>query len=346
MLAREPIEQFLSTLEAQKGFSGNTLAAYRNDLSQFAGYLDQEQEVERYGGRPDSWSNVTRNNIIAFLLYLKEQRKAATTVARKQAAIKSFFKFLSSRGIVASNPVEDLASPHVDRALPQTINAGEVERLLHEMDTAPDSPEVLRDRAMMQLLYATGLRVGETVALDVRDVDLGDNTVSTSGRGKTRRVSIGSRATLNALADYLEKGRPALARLTESRGAALADAGDDNRALFLNHRGQRLTRQGFWLILKRYANLAGLGEISPHTLRHSFAAQKLNSGTDMRDLQQILGHANISTTQVYARIGQKNERSKGKQSNKRNMVKQGNQGNQGNGGNEGSVARRKKKVVS
>ncbi len=334
MLNRELIEQFLTTLQAQKGFSGNTLAAYRNDLSQFADYMDEGQDVERFGGRPDNWTSVTRNNIVAFLLYLKEAHKAATTVARKQAAIKSFFKFLSSRGMVSSNPVEDLASPHVDRALPQTINASEVERLLHEMNVAPDSAEVLRDRAMMQLLYATGLRVGETVALDVHDVDLTDNSVSTTGRGKSRRVPIGSMDTLNALASYLAKGRPVLARNTENSGPALAESDDDSRALFLNHRGKRLTRQGFWLILKRYAKSAGLDEISPHTLRHSFAAQKLNSGTDMRDLQQILGHANISTTQVYARIGQKQERSK------RSNAKRG------TGGSGGRTAQPRQKAVS
>jgi len=330
MLDHEPIEQFLATLEAQKGFSGNTLAAYRNDLSQFAKYLDEEQNLQ--GGRPGSWGGVSRDHIVSFLLYLKERQYAATTVARKQAAIKSFFKFLSSRGIVSSNPVEDLASPHVDRALPQTINASEVERLLHEMDIAPDSPEALRDRAMMQLLYATGLRVGETVALDVRDVDLDEKTVDTGGRGKTRHLSIGSSATLDALADYIEHGRSVLAR-SGKRGATLADD-DDSRALFLNHRGQRLTRQGFWLILKRYAKSAGLSEISPHTLRHSFAAQKLNSGTDMRDLQQILGHANISTTQVYARIGQKQGRGRARK------------GTKDNGENGGSAAQRQKKAVS
>jgi integrase/recombinase XerD len=337
MLDREPIEQFLTSLEAQKGFSGNTLAAYRNDLSQFAEYLGEGQGVQ--GRRPSTWSSVTRDHIVSFLLYLKERQYAATTVARKQAAIKSFFKFLTSRGIVSSNPVEDLASPHVDRALPQTINASEVERLLHEMDVAPDSPEVLRDRAMMQLLYATGLRVGETVALDVRDVDLGDKTVATGGRGKTRRVSIGSSTTLDALANYVENGRPVLARSARSSGATLADD-DDRRALFLNHRGQRLTRQGFWLILKRYANSAGLSEISPHTLRHSFAAQKLNSGTEMRDLQHILGHANISTTQVYARIGQKQERGRAKKSNKDNGETRGTRSTRG------SAAQRKTKAVS
>jgi integrase/recombinase XerD len=186
----------------------------------------------------------------------------------------------------------------------------------------------------MQLLYATGLRVGETVALDVSDVSLSDGTVSTTGRSKSRNVSIGSQATLDALGGYLAKGRPVLARTAENSGSALADNSDDSRALFLNHRGQRLTRQGFWLILKRYAKSAGLDEISPHTLRHSFAAQKLNSGTDVRDLQQILGHANISTTQVYARIGQKQGRSKRSNSDKTN------------GGSGGRAAQPRKKAVS
>jgi integrase/recombinase XerD len=322
MLDREPIDQFLADLEGRKGFSSNTLAAYRNDLTQFADYLSQGEgaSVKPISG----WRSVGRDAIMSFLLYLKERQYAVTTVARKQAAIKSFFKFLVASGTVPSNPGEDLASPHVDRALPQTISAGEVERLLHAMDTAPDSPEVLRDRAMMALLYATGLRVGETVALDVDDVDLKAGTLATAGRGKTRSVPVGPEPG-DALRDYLDRGRPVLAR-AHREGASLAkDATPgDSSALFLNHRGQRLTRQGFWLILKRYAKSAGLGDISPHTLRHSFAAQKLDSGTDMRDLQRILGHANISTTQVYARIGRNEERNRSAAPQmKRNAVSRG-----------------------
>jgi integrase/recombinase XerD len=322
MLDREPIEQFLAELEGRKGFSTNTLSAYRNDLTQFADYLGlgQGEAVKPVS----NWRDVGRDAIMSFLLYLRERQYAVTTVARKQAAIKSFFKFLVARGTVPTNPGEDLASPHVDRALPQTISEGEVARLLHEMDAAPDSPEVLRDRAMMALLYATGLRVGETVALDVSDVDLKANTLATAGRGKTRSVPIGPEAG-GALGDYVERGRPGLAR-AHREGASLAKEAfpGDSSALFLNHRGQRLTRQGFWLILKRYAKSAGLGDISPHTLRHSFAAQKLDSGTDMRDLQRILGHANISTTQVYARIGRKDERNRSSAPQlKRNALSQG-----------------------
>lgn len=303
MLTQEPIDQFLGTLEAQKGFSGNTLAAYRSDLAQFAQYLRGEAGLHSSIQPPSSWSQVNQSHIMQFILYMRE-RYANTTVARKQAAIKSFFKFLTSKGTVSSNPVQDLAAPHVDRALPHTIDANEVTRLLREMYITHDSPETLRDRAMMQLLYATGLRVGETVALDLSDVDMEAGTVGTRSRGKIRRITITSPESLQALRDYMERGRNVLAR---TRGTTPA-LDDDMRALFLNHRGQRLTRQGFWLILKRYAKLAGLDTISPHTLRHSFAAQKLRGGTDMRDLQQILGHANISTTQVYAKIGQQVEK--------------------------------------
>ncbi len=308
MLDSGPIDQFLAALEAQRGFSGNTLAAYRNDLTQFADYLSEEKgQLRPPLQAPSAWNRITREHILHFLLHLRERQYATTTVARKQAAIKSFFKYLITKGVVSNNPVKDLAAPHVDRALPHTIDASEVGRLLREMYIAPDTPETLRDRAMMQLLYATGLRVGETVALDLGDIDLDTGTVATRGRGKMRRIPIASPDSLQALRDYMGRGRALLAR---ARGRTLA-RDDDSRALFLNHRGQRLTRQGFWLILKRYAKSAGLDEISPHTLRHSFAAQKLKGGTDMRDLQQILGHANISTTQVYARIGQQAEK-KGK----------------------------------
>jgi integrase/recombinase XerD len=303
MLSHEPIDQFLGTLAAQRGFSANTLSAYRNDLTQFANFLSDGQDGR--ASPVSSWSQVNRDAIVSFLLYLKERRYATTTVARKQAAIKSYFKYLVAKGVVPANPAEELESPHVDRALPKTITTSEADRLIEKLNAGQGSPEALRDRAMMQLLFATGLRVGELVALDVDDLELEVGFVRAAGRSKTRRIAITSQAAIEAVRDYLRNGRPAL-QAHASRGATLASS--DAKALFLNHRGQRLTRQGFWLILKRYAKSAGLGEITPHTLRHSFAAQKLRSGADMRDLQQMLGHASISTTQVYARIGQKEER--------------------------------------
>ena len=302
MLSLEPIEQFLASLASQGGFSGNTLSAYRNDLGQFATYLNTEPGPAHLPAT--DWSLIGRDHIISFILHLKERGFATTTVARKQAAVKSFFKYLVAQGVLKTNPGDDLASPHVDRALPQTITTSEADRLISEIDRPASSPEALRDRAMMHLIYDTGLRVGELVALNTGDLDLDAGTVTIVTASKSRKVPIGSALSVALVRDYLDKAQPVLARADV--GATLAQEGV--AALFLNHRGQRLTRQGFWLILKRYAERAGLGDVSPHTLRHSFAAQKLMSGTDMRDLQMVLGHASISTTQVYARIGEEKKR--------------------------------------
>jgi integrase/recombinase XerD len=300
------IESFLRTVSSQKGFSGNTLSAYRIDLAQFNDYLSSGQGA---GIAPAAaWTDVTRDHLMAFVLYLKERGYATTTVARKLAAVRSFFKYLISERVISTSPTEEMVSPHVDRALPHTVPSSELDRLMARLNATGDSPEVLRDRAMLQLIYSTGMRVGELVGLNVDDLDLTEGTVSAAaGRGKSRRIVINSPVALQALGDYLDKGRPVLVRAHE-RGANLAAEEQTGEPLFLNHRGQRLTRQGFWLILKAYARSAGLGNITPHILRHSFAAQKLQGGADIRDLQKILGHANISTTQIYARMGESGKR--------------------------------------
>jgi len=302
------IGSFLSTLSAKNGFSGNTLSAYRIDLAQFNDYLASGQGA---GIAPAStWAEVTRDHLMAFVLYLKERGYATTTVARKLAAVRSFFKYLVSERVVAASPTEEMVSPHVDRALPHTVSSSELDRLMARLNTtsSDETPELLRDRAMLQLIYATGMRVGELVALNMDDLDVGEGIVSAAAaRGKSRRIVINSALALQALHDYLDKGRPVLVRAHE-RGANLAAQETAGDPLFLNHRGQRLTRQGFWLILKAYARSAGLGNITPHILRHSFAAQKLQGGADIRDLQKILGHANISTTQIYARMGESGKR--------------------------------------
>ena len=302
------IEQFLGVLADQKGFSTNTLSAYRNDLSQFSTFLDSGEAANLPPAR--TWADISRDHVIAFLLYIKERQYATTTLARKQAALKSFFKYLVSKQVLAANPSEELTSPHVDRAQPHTISSSQVDLLMQKLNRPGATPDGLRDRAMLLLLYSTGLRVGEMVALNVQDVDEAASTVATYGRGKSRSVLVGSREAQEALRDYITRGRPALLRAQEA-GASLAGEGDDRQALFLNHRGQRLTRQGFWLILKGYARSVGLEDVTPHTLRHSFAAQKLSSGADLRDLQKMLGHASLSTTQVYSRMGEKAQKQKG-----------------------------------
>ena len=297
------IEQFLSMLASQKGFSTNTLSAYRSDLTQFSGYLGDAHGASSVP--VGSWPAVSRDDIMSFVLNLKERGYVQTTVARKLAAIKSFYKFLMSTGKVASNPADEMASLHVDRNLPHTVSTSDVDLLMDRLNAAIESPEVLRDRAMFQLLYATGLRAGEMVALDVSNLDMATGAiVVATGRGKTRQIMINSRLAIEALQDYLKRGRSHLVRAGSSHGPDIGSEDTPSLALFLNHRGQRLTRQGFWLILKAYARSAGLSGITPHILRHSFAAQKLEGGADIRDLQQILGHANVSTTQIYTRIGE------------------------------------------
>ena len=303
----DDIERFLRVLEGERGFSFNTISAYRNDLNQFVAYL-QEQQANggAIGGglafgcdaAVERWEELTDGHLTTYLLHLRSREYASSTVARKTAAIKSFCHFLSDEGRMRVDPAANMASPKVDKYVPRAITPLEVARLL-EQPTKPvdgpdgkngsERPEAQRDRAMLETLYATGMRVSELVALDVEDVDLQAGTVRCAGRtGRERTVPLRESA-VRALDRYLRDARPALA------------LGDDS-ALFLNHRGSRLTRQGFWLILKSYAHAADIGDITPHTLRHTFATHALKRGADLRDVQQMLGHVSISTTQVYRQL--------------------------------------------
>jgi integrase/recombinase XerD len=191
-----------------------------------------------------------------------------------------------------ADPAANMASPKVDKYMPRAITPHEVARLLEQpAKLGGERPEALRDRAMLETLYATGMRVSELVALNVRDVDLDANTTRCSGKaGRGRTVPL-KESAVAALSHYLRDGRP-----------IIADEHDEDPALFLNHRGNRLTRQGFWLILKAYALRADIGDITPHTLRHSFATHALKHGAELRDVQQMLGHVSISTTQVYRQL--------------------------------------------
>jgi integrase/recombinase XerD len=281
---REKVEDFLNFITVEKKYSDNTIAAYQNDLSQFAAFAQE---------RGDDWLTTDRDFIADYLSYLKGREYASSTVARKIAAIKSFFHFLVSRGDLKDDPTATLDAPQVRKRLPKTISREEVERLL-AWPAKSTTAKARRDKAFLELLYATGMRVTELVSLNLDDMNLASGTVRCESKGhKERIIPIRSRA-VQALEEYLQQGRSQLLKNI------------DEKALFLNHRGQRLTRQGLWLIIKGYVRAVGLDQdITPHTLRHSFATHLLDEGADLSHVQVLLGHANISTTQVYTQVAGK-----------------------------------------
>ncbi|HVC34631.1 MAG TPA: tyrosine-type recombinase/integrase [Chloroflexota bacterium] len=293
----EQIEDYLRRLETELSASPNTVAAYRNDLTQLYQYLLSTPNRGVDSGLADdlpdngqTWSAVSRARIIGFVVALKEKGYASTTVARKIAAIKSFFHFLHSRNAIDVDPTETLDSPRIDKTIPRSLSNTEVLGLLEQLSRSSSSEDV-RDNAMLRLLYAAGLRVSELVALNIDDLDFPSGSVRCINRaGRERIIPLDSTA-VRALEEYVPSARNALIRRP------------DERALFVNHRGDRLTRQGCWLILKEHARLAGLpDDITPQTLRHSFAIRLLDDNTDLRAIQELLGHANIATTQMYTQI--------------------------------------------
>ncbi len=285
---RQVIGDFLNYLAVEKGFPQNTIAAYGNDLNQLAGFI--EGEAARRGSIPP-WASFDRQAMLSYMLDLRQRNYAATTVARKVAAIRSLFKFMVAEGIIKSNPIQDVHSPKIGRSLPKPISISQV-RLLLEQPGKLSTPEAKRDRVMLELLYASGMRVSELVSLNMGDVDLENGYVRCLGKGNKERVIPIYEQVALKVKDYVEETRP---QLTHNK---------DEKALFLNPRGERLTRQGFWQKVKEYAKSANLEttEVTPHTLRHSFATHMLSGGADLRSVQELLGHANISTTQIYTHL--------------------------------------------
>ena len=281
------VDGFLAYLSVEKGASKNTLAAYGNDLRQLALYINEKFQAQDLG-------KVNRSVIQDFILYLKERGYTESSVARKVAAVRSFFAYLLAEGVLSVSPVDGLISPRVGKVLPKAISPTEVDELL-EQPARSATPEAFRDRAMLELLYATGVRVTELMSLDISSVSLNPTapSIRVTGKGSKERTVIYGRDSnaLEALQTYLDDGRPHLVRNNEQQ------------ALFVNRRGDRLTRQGFWLILKGYARAANLScDITPHTLRHSFATHMLRGGMPLRNVQEMLGHSDISTTQVYTHL--------------------------------------------
>jgi len=284
---KDEIENFLNYLTVEKGFSKNTIDAYHNDLFSMADFA--EKEISKRSVMP-SWGNFSRQDMMSYLLDLKERNYAITTLARKVAAAKSFFAFMQSEGSIKKNPMDNITSPKVGKSLPGAISIGQVRQLLDQPEKSQAS-EAKRDRAMLELLYASGMRASELISLNLNDVNTSECTVRCFGKGNKERLVPVYPQAARVVEEYITQVRPRLAH------------SDNEQALFVNQRGERLTRQGLWQILKSYANSAGLGkQVTPHTLRHSFATHMLSGGADLRSVQEMLGHANISTTQIYTHL--------------------------------------------
>ena len=275
------VQQFISYLASERGLAQNTLESYGRDLRYFQQYLENNRLTFATGS--------TNEIIRTYLDELKKQGKAVSTISRNLAALKSFYQYLLKEQYLDADPASKIESPKLEKKLPQVLSVQQVELLLKQPNI--NLPAGLRDKAMLELLYATGIRVSELITINVNDVNLELGYIKCFGRGaKERVVPLGSIAS-KCVSQYLRKGRTALVRSKQEE------------AMFVNHHGRRLTRQGFWKIIKKYALEAHIEQkITPHTLRHSFATHLLENGADLRSVQEMLGHADISTTQIYTHV--------------------------------------------
>jgi len=274
------ISNYIDYLEQGKHLAENTLQSYRRDIELYIMYL-REQNINNI-------SYTDKSIIIEYLLYLQKKGRATSTISRNLASIRSFYQYLARNKIIENDPTEELESPKVEKKLPQILSTQEVELLLEQ----PKCTDLkgCRDKAMLELLYATGIRVSELINLNVSDVNFEIGFLKCNKGNKERIIPIGSVA-LKALQNYMTKARKNMVK------------SNDEKALFVNINGRRLTRQGFWKIIKQYKNQAKiLKDITPHTLRHSFAAHLLENGADLRSIQEMLGHSDISSTQIYSQI--------------------------------------------
>ncbi|WHY75948.1 site-specific tyrosine recombinase XerD [Neobacillus sp. WH10] len=279
----DQLKDFMDYLIIEKGLAKNTIVSYERDLKSYLHYLKNVESIQ-------SLNDVQRVHIIHFLSFLKDQGKSAKTLARHIASVRAFHQFLLRKKATDQDPSVLIETPKLERAMPKVLSLQEVEILLDAPNLSDHFGK--RDKAMLELLYATGIRVSELIGLDIENIHLTMGFVRCNGSGnKERIIPIGKTAS-EAIKHYLDYGRP---HFTTGKHR------DD--ALFLNHQGHRLTRQGFWKILKKLAKEAGIDkELTPHTLRHSFATHLLENGADLRAVQEMLGHADISTTQIYTNV--------------------------------------------
>lgn len=270
------LKQFFKFLEVDKKVSNNTLQSYRRDLQQFEQYLDQNDI---------KYNKVTEDELKDYLGYLADQNKKPSTISRTIASIRAFYQYEVKEKKNIQNPTENIQSPKVEKKIPCILTSDEVELLLEQ----PKDVDLkgTRDKAMLEVAYATGMRVTEIISLNVEDVDIAQSVVICRSGSKQRIIPLG-KMSLNALKEYIDTSRNILVKT------------DKENAVFVNLNGRRLTRQGFWKIIKYYQEQAHITkDITPHTLRHSFATHLLQNGADLKSIQTMLGHSDISSTQVY-----------------------------------------------
>ncbi|MGX6961130.1 site-specific tyrosine recombinase XerD [Vagococcus xieshaowenii] len=282
---KQVIEEYLHHLKVERGLSKNSIESYTRDLMQYATFLEEEAIEE--------WQSVDRYHVLAFLKKLNDEGKSAATSIRMVSTLRKFHQFLRIERLTDHDPMQYVETPKKGRTLPKTLSLEEVEKIIN----APDTQSILgiRDRAIFEVMYATGLRVTELITLKLDDLHLSLGLIQTIGKGdKERIIPLGDHA-IKWITTYLDEARP-----------LLADARKPTDILFLNHRGGGFTRQGIWKNLKQYVVQTGIkSEVTPHTLRHSFATHLLENGADLRVVQELLGHSDISTTQIYTHITKK-----------------------------------------
>jgi integrase/recombinase XerD len=280
------VEDFLTWLVSEKGRSANTLAAYRRDLRAYQAWLDEAGLT---------WATVRGTDLGTYVAVLRQQNRAASSIARSLVAVRSCHRFLLDEGVVDHDPGADLELPRVPAGLPKALSEADIERLFEQIDGA-DAVGV-RDRAIVEVLYGTGARISELVGLSLADVDLDSGLLRVFGKGAKERVVPLGRLAREALTEWFGAGGRPL--FEPEQWARRGDA----EAVFLNQRGGRLSRQGAWAIIRHHGDRAGLGDrLTPHVLRHSCATHMLDHGADIRAVQELLGHASISTTQVYTLV--------------------------------------------
>jgi len=275
------LDAFMQYVTVERALARNTLESYERDLRAYLQFLRQR-------GVNDI-AQTDRTSVVLYLQALQDKGRATATISRAVASLRAFYAFLTREHMIALDPTAHLDTPRLERRLPRVLTAAEVERLLASPN--PGTRAGLRDRAMLELLYATGIRVSELVSLKVTDVNLSASFLQCYGKGSKERIVPLGRLARDAVAEYLLRARTAMARDSQET------------SLFVNHLGDRLTRQGFWKIIKKYALMASItSHLTPHTLRHSFATHLLDNGADLRAVQEMLGHADISTTQIYTHV--------------------------------------------